>query len=161
MESAKGLLRRELCRDFFSSSLEPIYTFKTNPGKPAIYSPRVVLVFSMLFSALAGGILTFYSLRAARQPVAAQRALWASFGYIVMLVALFILLPFLRAGGKGLSVGLGYAGGYLLNHFFLQKYLPDEATYPRKGWVKPLLIWVVVLGVGLGGLALILEGEGA
>lgn len=76
-----------------------------------------------------------------------------------MLVALFILLPFLRAGGKGLSVGLGYASGYLLNHFFLQKYLPDEATYPRKGWVKPLLIWVVVLGVGLGGLALILEGE--
>ena len=114
------------------SSLEPTYTFNPDPAKPAIYSPRVVLSFSILFSALAGGILTFYSLRAAGQPVGGRRALWASIGYVAVLLALVSALP-LRGGGTGLSVGFGYVGGYVLNHFFLEKYLPDEASYPRKG----------------------------
>lgn len=99
----------------------------------------------MLFSALAGGILTFYSLRAAGQPAGGRRALLASVAYIVAVVALFAVLP-LHGGGSGVSVALGYAGGYVLNELFLKKYLPDEAAYPRKSWVKPLLIWVAVLG---------------
>jgi hypothetical protein len=69
--------------------------------------------------------------------------------FIVLLIGLSILLP-LRSAGKGLSVGLGYGWGYFLNEFFLKKYLPDESHYPRKSWVKPLLIWVAVL-VGIFG----------
>ena len=140
------------------NSLEPTYTFKPDPTKPAIYSPRVVLVFSILFTALTGGVLTFYSLRAAGQPVAARRALWAGFGYVVALVALVILVPAVSRAGTGLSVGLGYAGGYILNELFLKKYLPNEANYPRKGWVKPLIICLVVFGLGLGSLYLSREG---
>lgn len=90
--------------------------------------------------------------------MAARRALWAGFGYVVALVALVILVPAISRAGTGLSVGLGYAGGYILNELFLKKYLPDEASYPRRSWVKPLIICIVVFGVGLGGLYLSLEG---
>jgi hypothetical protein len=116
----------------------------------------------MLFSALAGGILTFYSLRSVGQPTAGRRALLASAGYVAVLLVLLNLLPMSR-GGAGLSVALGYAGGYVLNEYFLKKSLPDEANYPRKSWVKPLLIWIIVLAVGVGGAVAVLTklGEGA
>jgi hypothetical protein len=129
--------------------LEQPYTFEPTPTKPAIYSPRVVLTFSVLFSGLAGGILTYYSLQAAGERVGAQRALRVSIMFIVVLIGLAMVLP-LRSAGRGLSLGLGYGWGYFLNEFFLKKYLPDESTYPRKSWVKPLLIWLAVL-VGIFG----------
>lgn len=105
----------------------------------------------MLFSGLAGGILTYYSLQAAGQPAGAQRALRVSIMFVVLLIGLSLVLP-LRSTGTGLSIGLGYAWGYFLNEFFFKKYLPDESQYPRKSWVKPLLIWLAVL-VGVFGFA--------
>lgn len=129
--------------------MEQPYTFEPDAAKPAIYSPRVVLTFSVLFSGLAGGILTYYSLAAAGQPAGAQRALKASVIFIAVLIGLSILLP-LRSAGTGLSLGLGYGWGYFLNEFYLKKYLPEEARYPRKSWVKPLLIWLAVV-VGIFG----------
>jgi hypothetical protein len=113
----------------------------------------------MLFSALAGGILTFYSLRSVGQPAAGRRALLASAGYVAVLLVLLNLLPTFR-GGAGISVGLGYAGGYVLNEYFLKKSLPDEAQYPRKSWVKPLLIWIIVLAAGVGGAVAVLTKLG-
>jgi len=103
----------------------------------------------MLFSGLAGGVLTYYSLQAVGQPQGAQRALRLSIMFVVLLIGLSLVLP-LRSAGTGFSIGLGYAWGYFLNESFLKKYLPDEASYPRKGWVKPLLIWLAVI-VGLFG----------
>lgn len=111
----------------------------------------MVLTFSVLFSGLAGGILTYYSLRAAGQLVGAQRALKLSIMYVALLIGLSILLP-LRSAGTGLSLGLGYGWGYYLNEFYLKKYLPDEARYPRRGWVKPLVISLAVLLAIFGSL---------
>ena len=129
--------------------MENSYSLDATLAKPAIYSPRVVLTFSVLFSGLAGGILTFYSLRAAGQPAGAQRALRASIIFIAGLLILSFLLP-LRSSGTGLSVGLGYGWGYYMNEFYLKKYVADEASYPRKSWVKPLLIWLAVLAGAIG-----------
>lgn len=64
--------------------------------------------------------------------------------YVVLLVGLSILLP-LRSAGTGLSFAFGYGWGYFLNEFYLKKYVPNESSYPRKSWVKPLLIWLAVL----------------
>ena len=127
--------------------MEQPYTLEPAPTKPAIYSPRVVLTLSMLFSGLAGGVLTYASLNAVGQPRPAQQALKASFIFIAVLLFLSFLLP-LRSAGTGLSIGLGYGWGYYMNEFYLKKCLPDEATYPRKSWVKPLLICLaIVVGV--------------
>jgi len=131
--------------------LETPATFNFNPPKPAIYSPRVVSVFSMLFSGLAGGVLTHSSLKAVGQPAEAQRALKASFIFFAVLLFISFVLP-LRNAGTGLSIGLGYGWGYYMNEFFLKKCVPDEASYPRKSWLKPLLICLAVV-IGVFGLA--------
>ena len=132
-------------------NLEHYYDFDSGRAKPAIYSPQVVMVFSILFSGLAGGVLTHSSLKAAGQPVEAQRALKASFIFFAVLLFISFVLP-LRSAGTGLSLGLGYGWGYYMNEFFLKKCLPDEASYPRKSWAKPLLICLAVL-IGVFGLA--------
>ena len=119
--------------------MEPAYT--PDQAKPAIYSPRVVRGFSALFSGLAGGILAFHSLRDAGQPAAARQALWASVGYTALSVLLLNLIP-VKTGG--LSIGLGLAWGYVLDSYYFKKYLPDEASFPRKSWVKPLLICLLI-----------------
>lgn len=119
-------------------------TFESPRAKPAIYSPRVVTVFSILFTGLVGGVLTHSSLKAVGQPVEAQKALKASFIFFAALLFLSLVLP-LRSAGTGLSIGLGYGWGYYMNEFYLKQYLPNEASYPRKSWVKPLLICLAVL----------------
>lgn len=107
----------------------------------------MVLTFSILFSGLAGGILTHASLNAIGQPEEARRALKASLIFIAVLLFLSFLLP-LRSAGTGLSLGLGYGWGYYMNEFYLKKCLPAEASYPRKSWVKPLVISLAVfLGI--------------
>lgn len=103
----------------------------------------------MLFSGLAGGVPTYSSLRAIGQPAEAQRALKASFIFIAVLLFLSFVLP-LRSAGTGLSIGLGYGWGYYMNEFFLKKYLPDESSYPRKSWLKPLLICLAVVAGVVG-----------
>ena len=121
--------------------------FDLSAPKPAIYSPRVVLVFSILFSGLAGGILTHSSLNAIGQPLQARSALKASLIFICVVLFVGWVLP-LRSAGTGLSIGLGYGWGYYMNEFYLKKCLPDEASYPRKNWVVPLVICLaVVLGI--------------
>lgn len=130
--------------------MEQPYTLEPAPTKPAIYSPRVVSTFSILFSGLAGGVLTYSSLNAIGQQEQAQRALKASFIFIAVVLFLSFLLPS-RSSGSGLSIGLGYGWGYYMNEFYLKKCLPDEAAYPRRNWVKPLLICLAII-VGLFGL---------
>ncbi len=113
--------------------------------KPAIYSPQALTGFSAVFSALAGGILAFHSLRDAGQPAAARHALWTSIGFLAFTILLGQVVP--RIPGLGLA--LGYAWGYWLGQY-LKKYVPDEASYPRKKIVKPLVICLLITAIVIG-----------
>jgi len=115
--------------------------------KPAIYSPQALIGFSVVFSALAGGVLAYHSLRDAGQPAAARHALWTSIGF----VGLAILLGQVGPRIPGLAFVLGYSSGLWLS-YYLKKYVPDEASYPRKNIVKPLVICLLLAGVVIGGV---------
>jgi hypothetical protein len=115
-----------------------------NASRPAIYSPRAVLGFSMAFSALAGAVLTFLSLRAVGRRGPAWQALGAGVLYTVLTGALLYYVPI---NSSGLSVGLGLGGGTLLNELFLKKQLPNETDYPRRSIVVPLIICLAMAGV--------------
>ncbi|RZK13065.1 MAG: hypothetical protein EOO56_27700 [Hymenobacter sp.] len=130
-------------------------SYFTEPGlpKPAIYSPQALVGFSAVFSALAGGILAHHSLRAAGQPAAARHALWTSIGFLAFTILLGQVVP--RIPGLGLA--LGYAWGYWLGQY-LRKYVPDEASYPRKKIIKPLLICLLVTGVIIGSVFMVFHG---
>lgn len=116
-------------------------------AKPAIYSPQAIMVFSVFFSALAGGVLAYHSLRDAGQPAAARHALWTSIGLLAFAVLLGQVVPRI----PGLAFVLGYGSGLWLSNY-LKKYVPDEAGYPRKKLVKPVLICLLATGVVIGGV---------
>jgi hypothetical protein len=126
--------------------LETAYPPELASDKPAIYSPQALIGFSAVFSALAGGILAFQSLRSAGQPAAARHALWTSIGFLAFTILLGQVLPRI----PGLGLGLGYAWGYWLSQY-LKKYVPDEALYPRKKVWKPLLICLLLTATVIGG----------
>jgi hypothetical protein len=128
----------------YFNRLEQPYALELDASKPAIYSPRVVLVFSVLFSPLAGGILAFYSLREAGEKAAARHVLWVGIGFLGLLLLLGQVLPRI----PGLSIGVGYGCGQWFTQY-LRKKLPDEVSYPRKSWVKPAIIWSVITTVVL------------
>lgn len=113
--------------------------------KSAIYSPQALIGFSVIFSALAGGILAFHSLRDAGHPAAARHAFWTSIGFLAFTILLGQVVP--RIPGLGLA--LGYAWGYWLGQY-LKKYVPNESSYPRKKIVKPLLICLLVAVIVIG-----------
>ncbi len=114
--------------------------------KPAIYSPQALLGFSVFFSALAGGVLAYHSLRDAGQPAAARHVLWISIGIVAFAILLSQIVPRI----PGLAFTLGYASGLWLSNY-LKKHVPDEASYPRKKVIKPLLICLSLTGVIVGG----------
>jgi hypothetical protein len=119
--------------------LEQPYALEPDDLKPAIYSPRLILALTVLFSPLAGGILTFYSLRETVGKAAARQVLWVSMGLFGLLVVLGQVLPRI----PGLGIGFGYACGQFFTQY-LRKKLPDEASYPRKSWVKPVIICLLI-----------------
>ena len=97
----------------------------------------------MAFSALTGGILTFLSLRAAGRQGPAWQALGVSVLYTILTV---LLLNYVPVNSSGLSIGLGFGGGTLLNELFLKKQLPNEEVFPRRSIVVPLIICLIVAG---------------
>ena len=105
------------------------------------------MVLSVLFSPLAGGVLTFYSLRETAGKTVARQALWVGIGLFGLLVLLGQLLPRI----PGLSLGVGYASGQWFTQYLLKK-LPDEASYPRKSWIKPAVICALLTAVLLCGM---------
>ncbi|MGI4863407.1 MAG: hypothetical protein ACRYFZ_05745 [Janthinobacterium lividum] len=132
--------------------MEPRDFNEENELKEAIYSPQAVMGFTVVFGSLAGGILAAQSLQAAGQPEAAQRALWFGRGYFVFCLLLGYLLP---PGVSGLGIGLGIGGGYWLSSY-LKKHVPDEASYPRRSIVKPLIICLAVTAVFVATLVALL-----
>lgn len=125
----------------------PPFTESPLPEKPAIYSPQALIGFSAIFSSLVGGILAYQSLHAVGQGRAARHALWTSIGYLSFCLLLGQVVPRI----PGLGLGLGYAWGYWLSQY-VKKYVPAEASYPRKSIVKPLLICLSIAGVLVAGL---------
>ena len=97
----------------------------------------------MAFSALTGGILTFLSLRA----VGRQGRAWQALGVSILYTGLTaLLLNYVPINSSGFSIGLGFGGGTLLNELFLKKQLPNEAEFPRRSIVVPLIICLIVAG---------------
>lgn len=123
--------------------------------KPAIYSPQALIGFSVAFSALAGGVLAYHSLRDAGQPAAARHALWTSIGFLAFAILLGQMAPRI----PGMAFVLGYASGLWLSHY-LKKYVPDEASYPRKKIAKPVVVCLLATAVVVGGAFAVLYWSG-
>ncbi|MDO7846047.1 hypothetical protein Q5H92_06755 [Hymenobacter sp. M29] len=111
------------------------------PNVP-LYSAQAIRGFSMLFSAIVGGLLMAQNLRDVGQPEAARKALWGSIGYTLLLLWLTSYLPN-RVGGMWLPLVIGYAGAMGLEAYF-KKFVLNWGDFPIKSIRKPLLICLAV-----------------
>ena len=108
----------------------------------SLYSARAIRAFSMLFSAIAGGVMTAQNLRAIGQPEAARKALWSSIGYTVAMTWLMTYVP-ATSSSSVFPIVVGYVGAMGLE-FYSKKFIENRDAFPAKSIVKPLLICLAI-----------------
>lgn len=107
-----------------------------------LYSARAVRAFSMLFSAIAGGVMTAQNLKDIGQPEAARKALWGSIGYTVAITWLLTYVPIGSTSGV-FPIVVGYVGAMGLEAYS-KNFLVSRDEFPAKSIVKPLLICLAI-----------------
>ena len=107
-----------------------------------LYSARASRAFSMLFSAIAGGLMTAQNLKDVGQPEAARKALWGSIGYTVAMTWLMTYVPTSSTSGV-FPIVVGYVGAMGLEAY-AKKFIENRNEFPAKSIVKPLLICLAV-----------------
>jgi mRNA-degrading endonuclease RelE of RelBE toxin-antitoxin system len=113
------------------------------PDKPKLYSKRVIRVFSILFSTLAGGILLRQNLKDVGNERQGNYALIFSILF-TMLIIVVVNHFFLKQAGIA-AIFCNVIGSAVLNEYFYQKYIPDMDSYEKKPFWKPLIIWMVIV----------------
>ncbi|WP_019948913.1 hypothetical protein [Hymenobacter aerophilus] len=120
----------------------------TSAPLPALYSQRNIRLFSLVFTAITGGVLTAQNLRAVGRPGEAQKALWGSVAYTVVLMGLLYFLPDDSALGA-YAVGIGLAGGYGLNSY-ADKFIGNKRAFPARSVWRPLLVCLLIFAPLIG-----------
>ncbi|MDQ3108567.1 MAG: hypothetical protein M3R17_01615 [Bacteroidota bacterium] len=106
---------------------------------PEYYSMQVIRIFSVLFSVLFGSILMAMNL--SRSP--------AKKGVIeVIIFGVLFTFSMVLLGSKiqmnGLGIILNFAGAYLMEYFFWNKYIGADAAYRKRSFWIPLAIGIAV-----------------
>ncbi|WP_210517727.1 hypothetical protein [Hymenobacter terricola] len=107
-----------------------------------LYSARAIRAFSMLFSAIAGGVMTAQNLKDVGQPDAARKALWGSIAYTVAMAWLMTYVPPTSTVGI-FPIVVGYVGAMGLENYS-KKFIENRSVFPAKSIVKPLLICLAI-----------------
>ena len=107
-----------------------------------LYSARAIRAFSMLFSAIAGGVLVAQNLKDVGQPEAARKALWGSISYTVAITWLMTYVP-TTASSSVFPIVAGYVGAMGVEAY-AKKFIANRDEFPPKSIVKPLMICLVV-----------------
>jgi hypothetical protein len=113
------------------------------PANPTLYSDRAIRGFSIIFSAVAGGVLLAQNFRDIGRPDAARKALWGSIGSMALVLLIMSFLPDEMSSIPGLGIGIGFAGSYVLLAY-ADKIMGDRSAYPAKKIGKPLLICLLI-----------------
>ncbi|WP_126546848.1 hypothetical protein [Hymenobacter amundsenii] len=111
-------------------------------ANPPLYSQRSVRLFSLLFTAIAGGVFTAHNLRTVGQPDAARKALWGSVAVVALMAIVLALLPYSPNTGA-YTVGVGLASAYGLNGY-ADRFIANPRDFPTKSIWRPLAICLLV-----------------
>jgi predicted membrane-bound spermidine synthase len=96
----------------------------------------------MLFTAIAGGVMTAQNLKDVGQPEAARKALWGSIGYTVAMIWLMTYVPPSSTIGV-FPIVVGYVGAMGLEAY-AKKFIEHRNAFPAKSIVKPLVICLCI-----------------
>ncbi|MBU6122685.1 hypothetical protein [Hymenobacter siberiensis] len=107
-----------------------------------LYSARAIRAFSMLFTAIAGGVMTAQNLKDIGQPEAGRKILWVSIVYAIAMIWLQTSFH-ITSGGPIFPFVVGYVGAIGLDAYSKQ-FIEKQAEFPAKSIWKPLLICLII-----------------
>ena len=107
---------------------------------PELFSKTLILIFAILFSVLFAAVLLVLNLRRLGKKTQALWVLLFTFGYLV-LTALILQASGLDPSWTFVANVMGAA---ILNEFFWNKFIGRDLNYRRRGWIKPILIAILI-----------------
>lgn len=102
---------------------------------PQLYSKRVILAFSILFSTIFGAVILMSNMKKLQNTKARLQVLL--FGILHSVGQVFTLNTL---ESTNLSLPLNILGGVVLNEYFWNRYIGKEQEYLKKSWLKPAII---------------------
>ena len=115
-------------------------TFDQPSGTPELYSKNLILVFAIVFSTLFAAVLLILNLRSLGKRNAGLQVLIFTILYLIatgIVIQSFNLQP-------GLTVIANVIGAAILNEYFWNKHIGSDLEYKKKGWMKPLMISLLI-----------------
>lgn len=109
-------------------------------GTPELYSKTLILVFAIIFSTIFAAILLILNLRSLGKRNAGLQVLIFAILYLIatgIVIQTFNLEP-------GLTVIANVIGAAILNEYFWNKHIGSDLEYKKKGWMKPLMISLLI-----------------
>lgn len=105
-----------------------------------LYSKRIILIFSGLFSVIFGAALLLSNFRKLNE----QKGIYQVLIFVVIYVTGLVYTISSMKTGANLSLPLNLAGGFILNEYFWNRYIGKETEYEKKSWVKPTIISLAI-----------------
>lgn len=102
---------------------------------PQLYSKRVIMAFSLLFSTIFGAAILMSNMKRLENTKARLQVLF--FGILYSAGQVFTLNSI---ASTNLSIPLNLLGGVVLNEYFWNRYIGKEREYLKKSWLKPAII---------------------
>jgi len=115
-------------------------TITDNPNAPELYSKRVIIVFSGLFSTIFGAVLLMYNMKQTNNPRGRIQVL--VFG-ILYTAATILALNLLNIKGN-IAIIFNIAGGGILTEYFWNQYIGKEFQHRKRSWIKPAIISILI-----------------
>ncbi|MFV8225501.1 hypothetical protein [Christiangramia aquimixticola] len=106
---------------------------------PRLYSKRVIITFSALFSTIFGAVILMSNLKNLNERKGMFQVL--VFG-IIFTVGQMITVSSLQS--NKFSLILNISGAIILNEYFWNRYIGKDKEYLKKNWVKPALISTLI-----------------
>ena len=110
---------------------------------PELYSKRVIMSFSILFSTLLGAILMFINLKKIGKQKASYWVLFFSISHFIVTIIIIIKLEI----NSSFSFFMNIIGALILTEYFWNKYIGKRMKYKSRGWVLPGIISLILLAL--------------
>ncbi len=112
-----------------------------DPTAPQLYTQKFILVFGVLFSVLAGGILMAINFKQIGKSKIGWIALISSLVYSVVQI---IIIDFIPVTTSLISITFSLAGIYLLETVFWKRHVPEDLKFRKRSIWVPLIIGIVI-----------------
>jgi hypothetical protein len=111
---------------------------------PEYYSPRLIRIYSVLFSVLFGSVMMAMNLSRTTAKKGVIEVLIFGLAYTTALIVIGSRLP---ANSGGIGILLNIAGGLMIEYFFWNRYIGGKTYFRKRNFVFPLLIGLAVSAV--------------